>query len=200
MLLLARAWKTLGGLTLSAAAQLLFARVYFGPAVMHSYFDMLGHPSRWIGAAELSLAHIQMHSLRSFWSLLIPWPTIAFTLYVLTSCVAIAIAAAIWKSPRPLALRFSALTLAAVLANPHLFVYDLLVLAPVFLLLADSTLTKSTTVLLYLAFVTPLFGPLSQWTHLQLSVPIFAALLWTLTWPLTTDPCPLLFPENPQSQ
>jgi hypothetical protein len=34
--------------------------------------------------------------------------------------------------------------------------------------------------LLYLAFVVPLFGPLSQWTHLQLSVPVFVALLCTL--------------------
>jgi hypothetical protein len=26
----------------------------------------------------------------------------------------------------------------------------------------------------------PLFGPLSRWTHLQLSVPAMAALLWLL--------------------
>ena len=50
----------------------------------------------------------------------------------------------LWKSSAPLALRFSALTLAAVLVNPHLFVYDLLVLAPVLLLLADWILTRST--------------------------------------------------------
>jgi hypothetical protein len=34
--------------------------------------------------------------------------------------------------------------------------------------------------LLYLAFLLPLFGPLAHWTHLQLSVVVFAALLWTL--------------------
>jgi len=33
---------------------------------------------------------------------------------------------------------------------------------------------------LYLAFILPLFGPLSRWTHLQFSVPAFAALLWML--------------------
>jgi hypothetical protein len=35
--------------------------------------------------------------------------------------------------------------------------------------------------LLYLAFILPLFGPLSSWTHLQLSVIAFAAILWTLS-------------------
>jgi hypothetical protein len=188
VLLLARAWKPLGGLMLSAATQLFFAKIYFGPAVLRSYFDMLWHASRWLGAAELSLAPIQMHSLRSFWSLLIPWPKAAFALYALSSCVAIAVAAAIWKSSHPLALRFSALTLAAVLVNPHLFVYDLLVLAPVLLIVTDWTLgnlphpsSGLLHLLLYLAFTIPLLGPLSQWTHLQLSVPIFAALLWTLS-------------------
>jgi hypothetical protein len=95
------------------------------------------------------------------------------------------LAAAVWKSSAPLSLRFSALTLAAVLVSPHLFVYDLLVLAPAILLLADWTLTNphhphSAALLTYLAFILPLFGPLSRWTHLQLSVPVFAALLWLL--------------------
>ena len=184
VLLLARSWRTLFGLVLSAAAQLGLTTIYFGVPLMRSYFDMLWHTSRWLGAAELSLAPIQMHSLRSFWSLLIPWPTPAFGLYVLSSFLAIVIAAAIWKSSRPLPLRFSALTLAAVLVNPHLFVYDLLVLAPVLLLLADWTLSHTFSapirLLSYLAFITPLFGPLSQWTHLQLSIPVFFALLWSL--------------------
>jgi hypothetical protein len=155
--------------------------------VMRAYFDTLWHLSRVIGGLEPGLAPIQMHSLRSFWTLLIPSPPVALALYILSSIVVICIAAALWKSSSPLALRFSALTLAAVLANPHLFVYDLLVLAPVFLLLMDWTLlnlqrasSPTLQVLLYLVFVLPLFGPLSRWTHFQLSVPAFAALLWVL--------------------
>ncbi len=105
--------------------------------------------------------------------------------------MAIALAALVWRSSAPLALRFSALVLAAVLVNPHLFVYDLLVLAPVLLLLADWTMTQAPhlpapalPLLLYLTFVLPLFGPLSRWTHVQLSVPVFVLLLWTL-WGLS---------------
>jgi hypothetical protein len=187
VLLLSSAWKSFGGLVLSAAAQLVFAWIYFGSSVMRAYFDTLWHASRWIGTSELALAPIQMHSLRSFWSLLIPWPHAALILYVLSSIAVIGIGALVWKSAAPLALRFSALTLTAVLANPHLFVYDLLVLAPVLLLLTDWTLTitsfpsaSTLRLFLYLAFVLPLFGPLAQWTHFQLSVPAFVALLWML--------------------
>ena len=53
------------------------------------------------------------------------------------------------------------------------------------LLAADWALTHESeasqfSMLLYLAFVLPLFGPLSRWTHIQLSVIVFVALLWTL--------------------
>jgi len=186
ILLLARAWKPLAGLILSAAGQLALTTIYFGSAVTRAYFDTMLHTARWLGVSEIGPAHIQMHSLRSFWTLLVPWPTVALALYIATSIAAIAIAAAVWKSSPALALRFSALVLASVLVNPHLFIYDLLVLAPVFLLLVDWMLraphsfNPTLKVLLYLSFVLPLLGPLSRWTHIQLSVLAFVALLWFL--------------------
>ena len=186
VLLLARSWACFSGLAISASAQLAFARVYFGPVVMRAYVETLWHISRWIGNVELDLAPIQMHSLRSFWALLIPWSTAALALYLISSIVIIWIAAASWKSSSPLALRFAAPTLAAVLVNPHLFVYDLLVLASALLLVVEwsvSNVQRHSVALLalsYLAFILPLFGPLSRWTHVQLSVPVFVALLWTL--------------------
>lgn len=202
VLLLSQSWQPLFGLAASALAQLAVATIYFGTTLMRTYIETMLHMSRWIGLAEAGPAYIQMHSLRSFWTLLFsgqtfPWPQFALALYLLTSIAAIAIAASVWKSSSPLPLRFSALTLAAVLVNPHLFVYDLLVLAPVLLILVDWTLTTPPTcnrqttptptlqLLLYLSFILPLFGPVSRWTHLQLSVPVFAALLWML-WRLST--------------
>lgn len=194
VLLLSQAWKPVAGLVLAAVTQLVLTRIYFGAEVMQAYFSTLRHIAGVIDQVELSLAPIQMHSLRSFWTLLIPLPEIAFALYVLTSIVIVAMAAALWKSSASLALRFSGLTLAAVLVNPHLFVYDLLVLAPVLLLLLEWMLTNPQSasfptlhLLLYLAYVLPLLGPLSQWTHLQLSVPAFAALLWLL-WRVSPIP------------
>ncbi len=194
VLLLAQAWRAFAGLVISAGAQFLFMRIYFGPSVMHAYCDTLWHLSRVIDAAELNLAPIQMHSLRSFSTLLIPWPELSLALYVVTSIAAILMAAAVWKSSADLRPRFAALTLAGVLVNPHLFVYDLLVLAPALLLLADWILTHadhwntaSLSLLVYLAFILPLFGPLSRWTHIQLSVLVFAALLCFL-WQTSRTP------------
>lgn len=184
VLLLARAWRAFAGVAMSAAAQLAFTWFLFGRAVMRAYVaQLLQHASQ----PELSLSPDQMHSLRSFWVLLIPSNAAVWMLYALSCIATIVLAAAIWKSSVPLALRFSALTLAAVLVNPHLFVYDLLALVPVFLLAADWALSRDPQpsssafpVLLYLAFLLPLFGPLSRWTHIQLSVIVFVALLWIL--------------------
>lgn len=194
VLLLAQAWKPFAGLAVSAGAQLAATFIYFGPKVMRAYFSMLFHSAARPSTTELTLSSIQMHSLRSFWSLLIPWPPGVWVFYLLSSLAVVGIAAAVWKSSAPLALRFSALVFASVLVNPHLYIYDLLALVPPFLLLADWTLNNPrlpscTTfrVLLYLAFLLPLFGPLARWTHVQLSVPVFAGLLWML-WRESTTP------------
>ena len=205
VLLFAQAWKPLVALTLSATAQLALTLVYFGPAVMRLYLNMLFHSAGHPTSTELRFSPIQMHSLRAFWTLLIPWPAATWTLYLLSSLAMIAVTVAVWKSPAPLALRFSALTLAAVLVNPHLYIYDLLGMAPVFLLLAAWALshqqhpfTPALRLLLYLAFLLPLFGPLSRWTHFQLSVPAFAVLL-CLVWrcsQLSIDASPLASGES----
>jgi len=90
-----------------------------------------------------------------------------------------------WRSSISLSLRYPALLLATVLLAPHLTVYDLVILAPAFLLLSDRIVsqpdhpaTRPFKLLLYLAFVLPLLGPLARWTHFQLSVPVMAALLY----------------------
>ena len=187
ILLLAQAWKVFAGVVISAAAQLGLASLYFGRAVMQAYLARLLQSASHPGSTELIFSPIQMHSLYSFWELLIPWRPGVWILYVLTSFAVIGIAAAIWKSSTPLALRFSALMFAAILVNPHVYIYDLLALAPALLLLIDWSLNNvdqpvkpALDVLLYLAFLLPLFGPLAHWTHLQLSVVVFAALLWIL--------------------
>jgi alpha-1,2-mannosyltransferase len=185
VLLLARQWKIFAGLTISAGAQIAFTYFYFGPDVMHSYLDRLLHSASRPGATELRFSSIQMHSLYSFWELLIPWQPGVWMFYAVSSLVVITIAAAMWRSSAPPELRFSALLLAAVLVNPHIYIYDLLALAPAFLLIAhwisnNAHASSSLSVVLYLAFILPVFGPLAYWTHLQLSVPAFVVLLWLL--------------------
>ena len=172
---------------ISAATQLGLTSLCFGRDVMQAYFARLLHSASHPASTELTFSPIQMHSLESFWRILIPWRPGVWALYLLSSFAVIGIAAAIWKSSAHIALRFSALILAAILVNPHLYIYDLLALAPAFLLLTDWLLDNpdhpakpTLDVLLYLAFLFPLIGPIAYWTHLQLSVIVFAALLWML--------------------
>jgi hypothetical protein len=187
VLLLAKSWRAFAGLAISAGAQLGLTSAYFGRTVMRAYFHMLLHSASQPGTTELSLSPIQMHSLRSFWALLIPSPPVVWVLYIASSIAAIALAVAIWRSSSFLALRFSSLLLAAVLVNPHLYIYDLLALVPALLLMADWAAahwqhprTAELRVLLYLSFLLPLLGPISRWTHVQLSVVAFSALLCLL--------------------
>jgi hypothetical protein len=102
----------------------------------------------------------------------------------------LAITIALWNRAKavPLDLRFSALLLASVLLAPHLTVYDLVVLAPAILLLANWRVGKPASIAatrigaaLYLVYVLPLLGPLARWTHVQLSVIAMSGLMY-LIW------------------
>ena len=71
------------------------------------------------------------------------------------------------------------------LVSPHLTVYDLVILAPAILLLADWRLShpiapRGIGVLLYLVCVLPLLGPYTRWIRIQLSVIAMAALLYSI--------------------
>ena len=90
--LLARAWSALAGLLASSMAQLGFASLYFGRAVMESYFRMLLHSAGHPGSTELVFSPMQMHSLHSFWEMLIPWTPAQWALYLLSSLLVISIA------------------------------------------------------------------------------------------------------------
>jgi hypothetical protein len=192
VLLFGKYWRAFAGLVISAAAQLALTFAYFGERVMRAYFHMLLHSASQPGSTELSLSPIQMHSLRSFWALLIPSPAIVWLLYLASSIAVIALTVAIWRSSASLTVHFSSLLLAAVLVNPHLYIYDLLALAPALLLIADSAATHvqhpwtaELRILLYLSFLLPLLGPMSRWTHVQLSVVAFTALL-CLLWRISS--------------
>jgi len=91
--------------------------------------------------------------------------------------VMIVVAALVWRSRAPLSLRYAVLLLATALVSPHLNVYDLVVVSPGLLMIGnwalespDHPLSTMTQSLLYCAYALPLFGALTQFTHLQLSV------------------------------
>lgn len=185
------AWKTVAGGVLSAAAQFSVGIFYYGDGPLRQWLSMI----RNVGAVLplLEPKPYQTNSLRTFWSMLVPWHPLSFGLYVLSAGVVLGLTIAGWRRSEtvPLSLRYSLLLLATVLVAPHLTIYDLVILAPAFLLLADwlvvqpaTSLTGWLRTLLYLAYMLPLVGWSARWTHVQLSVVAMAAatcIIWRIS-------------------
>jgi hypothetical protein len=190
--LAAAEWKIVAGAVASSVAQLGLAWVWFGGKVMQGY----GQTFLRLGSAQpfLEPKLYQMHSLRSFWMLLLPWPRLAVALYLGSAAAILVLAVMCWRIMDDLRLRYAALLISSVLVAPHLWVYDLVVLTPALLLLGDwavqhpsSEATPKVRVLLYACYALPLLGPITRFTGLQLSVLAFTALLWVL-WTLSRQP------------
>lgn len=184
VLLAACEWRIVGGAIVAAAAQLAWGALRAGADASADYAAVLAS----LGdlAPTLGFKLHQMHCLRAFIDLLLPAP-VARLAWAASALVALGLAYRVWRSPLPLPLRFAGLLVATALVNPHQYMYDLVFLAPAWLLLADAALARPAPpwapplrVLLYAAFVLPALGPLARTTHLQLSVLALAALLLLL--------------------
>jgi hypothetical protein len=181
------AWKTVVGAAFSAVGQLSIGILYYGIEPFRRWMRTL-----WQVRSLLPLLEpkpYQTHSLRTFWSMLLPWHGLSIGLYLLSSAVVLGLTIACWKQGRaaPLPLRYAAMLFATVLVAPHLTVYDLVILAPAFILLADwlvgqrsAPLTLRLGTLLYFVYMLPLLGPLAIWTHIQLSVIAMAATVYVI--------------------
>ena len=181
------AWKTVAGAVLSVAAQLAVGVLYYGIQPVREWIHTLANVRAVLPWLEPK--PYQTHSLRTFWSMLIPWPDFAFGIYGLSTIAVLGLIIAVWKHapPAPLALRYSTLLLTTVLVAPHLTVYDLVILAPAFLLLADwiaeqaeGSSPRWLGTVLYLIYTLPLLGPLARWTHVQLSVIAMVACVYVI--------------------
>ena len=190
--LLAPEWKVVIGAVGAASIQLGLAWMHYGTEVMRTYFHALTHLGEVLPLLEPRL--YQTHSLRSFFSLLLPWPRVALALYAVCALGILVLAVQCWRRKGPLPIRFAALLFATVLVSPHLTVYDLVILAPAFLLLGDwalahreQQLARRIQQLLYLCYLLFLMGPLARMTHLQLSVAAMTALMW-ICWRISDLP------------
>ena len=105
----------------------------------------------------------QLHSWRAFWLLLVPDPRLAVALYAGTALATVLIAARIWRRQPDPSLRMAGLTIATVLASPHLYVYDLVLLTPAWVwltewYLATPDLPRAVGRTLYAGYVLPLMA------------------------------------------
>jgi alpha-1,2-mannosyltransferase len=191
-------WKVVGGAILSASLQIAVGWLYYGTDVMRDYLRALQNvPSLY---SYLEPRPYTVHSLRAFWAMLLRWPDVAFALYVLSSLMVLYATIRVWRGRAALSLRYSTLLVATVLVAPHLTVYDLVLLAPAFLLLSDWILDHADSryfpwicALLYMSYILPLLAPITSWTHVQWSVVAFAGLLFLL-WQVAqeeSEPAPI---------
>ena len=186
------AWKVLAGATISALAELSVGIFYYGVEPFRRWLGVMWRIRGMLPLVEPKL--YQTHSLRTFWSMLLPWDDFSLALYVLSAIAVLALAVIVWRRKEAsLALRYSSLLFATALVAPHLTVYDLVILAPAFLLLAEWLIAHTPNessrplgILLYLVYLLPLVGPFARWTHVQLSVIAMAACVYVV-WKMSSD-------------
>jgi alpha-1,2-mannosyltransferase len=183
MLVLARDWRSLGGVVTSSAAQCGTAWVVAGTEAMQRYVQTLTnlalHPDL------VMLYQENSHSLRGFLRLLgVPpgWATAVVVAAVVACTPAIARA---WRATPPPLVRVSLLVLPTILLAPHLLTYDLLLLGVPILALADWTTAHPqdrgarSAVLLAVALYLAAFSPvLAAHFRVQLSTVMVAAAAW----------------------
>lgn len=180
------AWKIVAGAVVSAAAQLSAGTLYYGTGPLREWLRTMANAGQLLPLLEPR--PYQTHCLRSFWTMLIPWTNLSLVLYLLSAAIVLGWAIVVWRRRgEAWSLRYSALLLATALISPHLTVYDLVILSPALLLLADWLFAEQSPsdsgmgTLLYCVYILPLLGPLARWTHVQLSVIAMTMLLW-MTW------------------
>ena len=69
-------WKVIVGALLSASAELIAVLLYYGSGSLQEWMRLLVHVPRVL--ALLEPREYQTHSLRTFWTMLIPWPPVSF--------------------------------------------------------------------------------------------------------------------------
>jgi hypothetical protein len=160
--------------------------VYYGMGPTRQWVAMLSNVGSVLPLLEPK--PYQTHCLRTFWVMVLPWTSVSLVLYAVSAITTLALTIAVWRKAAPLGVRFSALMLATVLVAPHLTVYDLVILAPMLLLMTDwlqsplpARATRWMGPLLYLVYALPLLGPLARWTHIQLSVVAMSVLLFLIS-------------------
>jgi hypothetical protein len=185
-------WRIVLGAATAAAAQIAAGCLYWGPAILPPYVAALRRLSS--VAAGMEPYKFHMHSWRAFFDLLRLPGEVAIVAYVIVSLVTLTIALGGWRARGPLALRYSVFLIATMLVDPHLYVYDFILLTPAFLLLWDWILAERDRPiaqvfpwvpfeglrrrsfgsafqwLLYFCYYSPLFGIFAEAGRIQISV------------------------------
>ncbi len=174
------------GMTVGATAQLALVLLLAGLRSVHAYIESSIKLLR-VEKLVLEVKPFQMHSLQSFWMLL-GVGRFEIELWFISSLAVLVILARYWRAESAHDMRFAALILAAMLIDPHLYIYDAVITAPALVvaierarILGQTTVADTIRIALYVLFVCFFIGPLSRITHVQLSVLVTAALFFAMT-------------------
>jgi alpha-1,2-mannosyltransferase len=183
--LLSRQWQIVIGAIGSVAVQVAATWSAVGTIVMSKYWSTVTDLQAVTAHLEPRLYHL--HSLRGFFSMLLPWPRVALVFYGATSIAAMFVALRCWTSRASLQVRFAVVVIVTVLIDPHLNVYDLVILAPAFFLVTEWVLENPADsrlavikISLCASFFLPLLGPLAILTRFQASIVALSVLALAL--------------------
>ncbi|HEY6395174.1 MAG TPA: glycosyltransferase family 87 protein [Candidatus Binataceae bacterium] len=181
-----RAFRIVTGMTVAGAAQLACILLLAGLNSVRAYIQFAIRLPR-VGDLVLTVKPYQMHSLQSFWMLL-GAGRFEIELWLLSSLAVLVILARYWRRESHADMRFAVLIVAGVLIDPHLYIYDAVMLAPALIVaieracvLGETVAADAIRIAVYVLFVCLFIGPLSRITHVQLSVPVMAALFFAMT-------------------
>ena len=184
IVLLSGSWSMSAAMVVSAAAEVAATVLWVGFGGLESYVQLMLRLPRM--ASLMAARPDQMHSFRAFWSLILGDSAAALVLYGVMAVAVMIAAAYVWRRVTDPAIRMATLLLGTVLASPHFYVYDLVILAPAWVWLADWYLSnrvqRNVGRILYVGYLAPLFGYLVTALPIQLSVLCYGYLLISVCW------------------
>jgi len=172
------------GLALGAGVQLAMVAAVVGYGPLREYLGVVQRLATSPDQFEPNLW--AMHSLRGAVELAMGQTRLATACWLAVSVGAVWLARRAWARHASLELRFAVIALVGLLLNPHLYVYDLVLMAVPLACLAswaqqsDGLRNQSVQSLGYALVWLPLLGPLAATTHIQLTSPVVLGLLWRM--------------------
>jgi len=128
-------WRVVSGAVAAIVVQLVASVAYWGGAIIPAYIGALLRLPAVLDGMEPDKD--LMHSWRSLFLHAGLPPSMSLVFSVVLSVVTIGLAVACWRTRGSIGLRYVVLVMATLLVNPHLYAYDLLVLAPTLLVAWD---------------------------------------------------------------
>jgi len=184
-LAIVRSHRVIAGMFIAAAVQIFLTATFTGAGALMAYIRLSTHLPQ-LNASVLAVKPFQMHSLRAFWMLL-PVGRAAMVLWLVSITAILVILRARWHRQSRAHVQFAVLILAATLINPHLYIYDAVILAPALVvaaeesMIADDRRAELIRVGLYALFACFFLGSVTRFTHLQLSVLVLVVLFCALS-------------------